>query len=93
MEKVPLRKLGSKRRKEVNLYLKARKPYLEEHPICEACNEAPADQIHHMRGRLNELVYNEKFFMAVCWKCHGWIENNREAARNQGWLLDRLGNL
>lgn len=91
MKRTPLRKLSGKRRKEVNLYLKARKIYLEAHLICEACNEKPSDQIHHKKGRQGKLIHDVRYFMATDQECHAWIENNREASRRQGWLLDRLG--
>ena len=62
--------------------------YLFGHQTCEACNERPADHIHHKRGKVGSLKSNSRFFMALCPKCHRWIHDNIAAARLNGWIAD-----
>lgn len=93
MKKSPLRKLSGKRRKEVNLYLKARKKYLEDHMTCEICNELESTQIHHSAGRQKERLLKQEWWVAVCQSCHSFVHANPEASLKSGWLLHRTDNL
>ncbi len=44
------------------------------------------DDNHHMRGKLKELLMDERFRLPVCRKAHQFIENNPALARKMGWL-------
>jgi hypothetical protein len=70
-------------------YLKIRDEYLKNNPICERCYKRKATQIHHQKGKLNNLLCDVRYFMAVDLICHQWIENNREEAYQLGYLLKR----
>lgn len=89
----PIKPRSEKRVKEESKYSKARKEYLADHPNCEArligCTQL-ACQIHHKKGRIGELLYNKKFFLAVCDHCHKWIEAHPEEAKEKGFSLNRL---
>jgi hypothetical protein len=47
-------------------------------------------QIHHKKGRIGHLLWNTKYFLAVCPNCHRYIEDHPEQARSNGWSLSRL---
>src|SRR6185312_7518374 len=66
-----------KRISEEKLYLKKKKGYLTEHIRCEVkgCNQISTD-LHHRKGRVGKLLYDERFFMAVCREHHTEIETN-----------------
>jgi hypothetical protein len=62
-----------------------RKDYLDEHPVCEACLQKPAEEIHHKEGRGSKTA-DPTTFMAVCRRCHNWIHAHPSRARDEGWL-------
>ena len=80
---------ANKRKQEEAIYKVKRKRYLEENRICEACLKQ-ATEIHHKKGRLGTMIYNELYFMAVCRTCHLYIENNPQEAKVKGWSVSRL---
>ena len=57
---------------------KLRSAKLQEHPLCELCNEALAEDVHHIisfmsvsdeMGKMT-LFYDPANLMALCRKCH-----------------------
>ena len=86
----PIKPVSDKMTKELAKYRRLRSQYLEATPTCEVrgCNRA-SSEIHHRRGRLQYLCVVE-YFLAVCRLCHLWIEANPEAAKEQGYSVDRL---
>lgn len=86
----PIKPVSDKMTKELAKYRRLRSQYLEATPTCEVrgCNRA-SSEIHHRRGRLQYLCVVE-YFLAVCRPCHLWIEANPEAAKEQGYSVDRL---
>jgi len=70
-------------------YNKQRIPFLDKHFICEACNLAPATQIHHRAGRGRKLL-NEATWLAVCFGCHDWIHRNPSFSYVTGMMLKRV---
>lgn len=47
------------------------------------------EDVHHKRGKEGDLLYDVRYFLAVCRKCHTWIHDNPELAYEQGWSLSR----
>lgn len=90
MKKTPLAKLSPHRRKQVNKYLKMRRVFLEENPMCQVCLSNKADQIHHKKRRDNDHLLDAFYFLACCQPCHTRIHNNPAWARDEGYLIDRL---
>lgn len=91
----------SKKAYERNLmYKKARVDYLESHPVCEVklpdcliptidCDNSGL-QVHHRRGRIGDLMWDKRYFLAVCHNCHRYLEDHPEQAKANGWSLSRL---
>lgn len=88
--------VSAKRRKENDTYKKVREEYLTQHPKCERCvvrsaverwTVQPSTEIHHRGRRHGKWLCDTRFFVACCRSCHEWIEQNGQAARQQGWLL------
>lgn len=80
----PIAKNSDKRKKQELAYSILRKTYLNNHSLCEAniseeCR-GKSSQIHHKAGRIGELLCDDTKFLAVCDRCHDYIENNREEA-------------
>ena len=83
-----------KRKVEEKLYLKKKKEYLTAHIRCEVkdCNQVSVD-LHHKKGRVGKLLYNEKYFMAVCRDHHTEIELNPDWAIKNKYSLKRLNEI
>lgn len=73
-------------------YIKLRKEFLLNHPICEAhvpgiCNHASTDIHHTYAGASRQLHYLEvNTWLSVCRNCHDWIHENPISARNLNLL-------
>lgn len=86
-----IQSFSEKRKKANKDYKKIAKAYLIAHPKCEVrgCNKI-SEEIHHKRGRVGDLLLNDKFFLAVCRDCHREIEQSPTWAKEQGYSLSRL---
>ena len=89
-EKKPIKKTSKSRQADQRLYEIVRERYLNNNPICEVCGTTHSDQIHHKKGKIGSLLYNERYFLAVCFPCHRHIEDNPEFAKREGYSLNRL---
>ena len=65
-------------------YAEARQQWLSENSTC-ACCPSPAADVHHSRGRLGDLLMDERYWVPVCRVCHDWIHSNMDAARDLVW--------
>lgn len=94
-----LRTVSLSKQEENRLYLTVDKTeYLAEHPYCEACavihrffanslsTPRRSVDIHH-KMRRGIYLRVRKFFMAVCRRCHDYIEANKKWARSVGFIL------
>ena len=75
-------------------YMPIRDKYLALHPICEcswfgAICTHPATDVHHTRGKLGELRFDPRWFLATCRACHSRIDARRDDARKNGLLAQR----
>jgi len=87
--KIKLR--SDKRARQEREYSKKRKEYLIDHPICEVLGcFAKSTEVHHKKGRIGDLLTDERYFMAVCNAHHRVIELNPIWAKNNGYSLNRL---
>ena len=88
-----INKMSDKGKKEIQLYTKLRKPFLEQHPVCEAkvkCLGAEAKEVHHKRGR-GPYLNDVSTWLPVCRACHNWVEEHPEAAAELGLRQSRIG--
>lgn len=61
---------------------------------CERCHGRQALQIHHrqprqMGGTSDPRINDYTNLALLCYTCHRWVESNRTAATNEGWLVPR----
>lgn len=90
----PIPPRSSKRIKEDGIYSKERKLFLNLHPMCQAhlsgiCSQTATD-VHHMKGRVGELLLDKTNWLAVCRQCHNYIELNPITAKALGFSKSRL---
>lgn len=77
-------------------YSAKRKLFLVKHPMCEAhlagiCTQYATD-VHHMAGRLGDLLLDIRYWKAVCRACHTWIELHPIEAKEAGLSISRHEN-
>lgn len=85
--------VSDKKAKELAKYCKLRDKYLADHPICEfpGCGSREVT-LHHMKGRIGSLLHDKRYFKALCWSHHQWVELNPDEAKRMGLSLSRLSN-
>ena len=88
-----LKKVSKKRGKQNSAYTQVREEFLYKNEFCKArlpiCTMW-ATEVHHMKGRMEELLIDSRYFLPVCRKCHDWIENHPDEAYDLGLSLYRL---
>lgn len=86
----PAKKITAKRAAQTVEYTKLRREYLEAYPACEVedCNNK-AKEVHHKKGRENDLLTNTDYFMAVCPGCHHKITTDSAWAIEKGYSYQR----
>lgn len=94
--KKPIPPRSQKRSREEKLYAGKRIIYLQDHPMCEAhlpgiCTDYSTD-IHHMSGKIGDLLTDERYFKALCRSCHQYVETHPEIAKEKGLSINRLTN-
>ncbi len=79
------------RKEQEKEYLKKKKAYLAIHKTCEVedCKKAATD-LHHKKTRIGNMLTDEKYFMAVCRKCHTKITTNSKWAIQQGYSISKF---
>jgi len=80
---------SKKKSAQDTVYSQLRRVFLTKHPMCQAhlpgiCTQKSTD-VHHT-ARRGENYLKVSTWMAVCRKCHGWIEENPEEAKDLGFL-------
>lgn len=84
---------SKKRIAQEKIYIQLRKAFLNkpENKICPITNETTTE-IHHMKGRIGDLLIDTKYWLAVSREGHVLIEQNPEWAKENGYSLSRLEN-
>ena len=75
-------------------YSASRKVFLSLKPMCEAhlpqvCSQVSSD-VHHMKGRIGDLLLDQTYWLSVCRGCHYWIEMRPREAKELGFSINRL---
>jgi hypothetical protein len=73
-------------------YSRKRKEFLErpENQMCRVYPWLPATQIHHIKGRYEDMLLNEDWWLPVSDEGHRKIEMNPDWARENNYTLSRL---
>jgi cytochrome oxidase assembly protein ShyY1 len=80
-----IKPIADKRALELAKYSRLRVQYIGIHQICEVvgCNRQAVD-IHHQKGRENDLLLDTNFFMAICREHHIYYTEHSKEAIEQG---------
>lgn len=88
-----IKQVSTKRTKQNSAYTQVRQAFLYENEFCKArlpiCTMW-ATEVHHMKGRIEDLLTDTRYFLPVCRRCHDWIEANPNEAHDLGLSLYRL---
>lgn len=85
--------VSKKQAKALREYSKISKAFLAEHEMCEIQSPectGKAECVHHSRGKVGALLMEEKYFMAACFRCNGYIEEHDSWARNNGFKKSKF---
>ena len=75
-------------------YASAKRQFLTQHPFCAFPDcTAPADDIHHSRGKAGDLLWDERWFIPACRchhdDCHRATGERRKRYVKIGWIRTR----
>ena len=89
--KKQIRKFSKKSLDQLKRYRILRDKYLEENPICQypGCKNREVT-LHHKKGRQGAYLTDKRFFCALCWPHHQFIEQNPQIAYKMGLSIKRL---
>ena len=91
--KAKIKPVSDKRKKEDALYQLERVLFLRQ-PENQKCpiTGKPTTDVHHMKGRIGDLLLNKKYWIALSREGHKYVEENPEWAKENGYSLNRLTN-
>lgn len=92
-----IRRRTKERAKDERIYNQRVKVWLKwpGNSHCHACvardcmDLKKSTQCHHIRGRVGDLLLDERGWIPVCAECHDWIDRNRNKARELGLLCQK----
>lgn len=84
------KKVSDKRQDQNKEYLKERLKFLKANPICQVCEKSKSTEVHHKKGRTNDMLLKTEFWLAVCSRDHIFIEMKPDWARENDYTLSRL---
>ena len=82
-----MKKVSTKRAKQLREYAILREAYYHEHLFCEVCGFAPTTEIHHTNKRNGERLNDVRYWLAVCRDCHVLIHSEPKWSREHGYLI------
>lgn len=87
----PIKNFSKKSMENLRRYRKARDEYLRDKPVCEFpnCNSTEVT-LHHKKGRLGSYLTDKRYFSALCWRHHQFIETHPKIAKKLNLSLNRL---
>lgn len=89
LRRMPVQKLSEKRVEQNIEYYPLRDKFLQDNPVCQCCGESKSEDVHHRKGRTNELLCEVRYFLAVCRTCHNLITEDSAWAIHEGYSLPR----
>ena len=84
---VGISSMSSDMQKKMREYTKRRKLFLDANPMC-VWENTEADDIHHSRGRIGDLLLDMRYWLPVSRATHDKIHKNPTWAKENGLLQD-----
>ena len=82
-----IRPISKARAVRLREYAKAKRAWLAvtSNQRCRMCGRGPVD-VHHVRGRLGDLLTDTRYWLPLCRRHHDWVGDNPAKARACGML-------
>ena len=82
--------VSKKRLEALKKYRRIRDKFLAENPKCmyPGCNSGKVT-LHHGKGRIGSFLTDKRFFKALCWPHHDYIERHPAEAKKLGLSYER----
>ena len=85
----PIAPRSPKRAKQERQYSKECRQFKEDNPHCNAgiaghCT-GTTSEVHHIAGRIGDLLLYQPLWLPVCHACHVWIEGHPIEAKELGY--------
>jgi hypothetical protein len=74
-----------------NEYKKKARQFIKNNPMCKVCGK-PSESVHHQKGRVGDLLLDQRYWLALCIKCHQHFETHPQEAKKKGISISRLNN-
>lgn len=90
-KKKQINPISNKMAKRLAKYRIERDKFLNENPVCmyPGCNSRNVE-LHHAAGRTGKLLFDPKYFKALCRTHHSYVEQNPEHAKQLNLSTSRL---
>lgn len=75
--------------KKLKEYSRLKAIFLKKNPMCKVYKDKKATTIHHMAGRVGDLLLDTKYWIGVSFEAHVEIENNPDWAKSKGYSVTR----
>ncbi len=85
----PLKRVAEKTQKKANLYYEKSREFIKN-KRCVVYPMLKAEEVHHKRGRVGDLLLDETHWLPVSRKGHVKIEMNPRWAKEMGFSESRL---
>lgn len=87
-----MRAVSKKRAAQMRQYSLLRKEFLAANPRCQCPRPCPlpAEEVHHMRGRVGADLLDTGHWLALCHGCHQWVTEHPAEALAIGASESRL---
>jgi hypothetical protein len=90
-----IKKVSDKMKGRLVIYQLKRKEFLKANPECQAnlpwCTKK-STEIHHMKGRENELLNESAYWLAICRTCHRQVTEDTQMAFAKGLSISKHAN-
>lgn len=80
-------KASPKRKENLTLYAQQARQWIAG-KRCACCGD-PATDVHHKKGRTNDLLLEKKYWLPVCRPCHNLITEDSAWAIAEGYSISR----
>lgn len=88
-----IKPVADRRKKQLETYKALKKQFLIEHTTCEIKGlycQLIASEVHHTKGRENDLLLDERFWKASCHNCHAEATEHSKKAIEEGNSISRI---
>lgn len=84
---------SQKRQKSNRRYLAAASIFRQNNPICAIQSPectGQTQEVHHVKGRIGDLLMDQRFWLPCCCLCNRYMERFDSWAREKGFKQSRL---